>query len=223
MLQNVHFHHNMHPHTGTNHAINGTLNALEVSKSKLPHEQLTMILILQMHMLFVLPEYDHNQLAAFAAGDGNSLELCIHYRLTNNNNPSWSLVNNLMLSQPNLMENQTITSPNNLGVWITDFIPVTSTFSVYKGSLVFFRCPEVQTWIVYDEAMEFDTADLGMRHWTYQSNGKIIPFHRNIRHVQSLNDRPVYSACDGGQMSFFDPILSQPSFSRVYWLNRSLR
>lgn len=144
-----------------------------------------------MHFLFVLPKYDFNYLAAFEAGPGNTLEIAVLWRLSDVHNSAWSKFNNLMLSKQ-LSENQTITS-GATSIRLTDFIPKSSTFSLYHGSMLFYRCLEVNTWIVFDKVMDFDTADLGMRHWTYVSNGKVTPLHRNIRHIQSLNARPVYS------------------------------
>lgn len=143
-----------------------------------------------MHFLFVLPKYDDNYLAAFEAGPGNTLEIVVLWRLSDVHNSAWSQLNNLMLSKK-LSENETITSGEN-NLFLTDFIPNSSTFSLYHGSMIFYRCLEVNTWIVFDEVMNFDTADLGMRHWKYVSDGKVTPLHRNIRHIQSLNGRPVY-------------------------------
>lgn len=143
-----------------------------------------------MHFLFILPKFDPDYLHAFEAGPGNTIELVVLWRLSDNRNRAWSQINNLMLTQ-RLFENQTLTSDEAF-LRLSDFIPSSSTFSLYHGSMLFYRCPEVNTWIVFDEVMEFDTADLGMRHWTYVSGGNVTPLHRNIRHIQSLNGRPVY-------------------------------
>lgn len=144
----------------------------------------------QMHMLFLLPKYDYKFLDAFHAGPGNTLEIAVLFRLSDVHNAAWSELNKLTLSQK-LSENQTITS-GETSFRLTDLIPKGSTFSFYPGSMCFYHCLESNHWIVFDRPMDFDTPDLGMRHWTYISGGKVTPLHRNIRHVQSRNGRPVY-------------------------------
>lgn len=169
----MHVHHNLNPHTGTQHAIGGSIYAME------------------MHFLFLLPEYDDDYLAAFEAGPGNAIEIAILWRLSNVRNDAWSVLNDLTLSQK-LSENQTITSGGDTSFRISDFIPKKSPFVLYPGSMCFNNCLETNTWIVFDNPNNFDTADLGMRHWTYISGGVEIPLHRNIRHIQSRNSRPIY-------------------------------
>lgn len=57
---------------------------------------------------------------------------------------------------------------------------------------MFIGCPEDNIWIVFDRYVEFNTASIAFRNWMYISQGKEIQLKRNTRHVQSLNDRPVY-------------------------------
>lgn len=142
-----------------------------------------------MHMLFALPEYDHKYLGAFEAGPGNTLEIAILWRLSNVRNAAWSVLNDLTHSQK-LSENQTITGDTNFR--LSEFIPKKSNFVLYPGSMCFNNCLETNTWLVFDRPMDFDTADLGMRHWTYISDGVEVPMHRNIRHIQSRCGRPIY-------------------------------
>lgn len=143
-----------------------------------------------MHFVFVLQKFNNDLLAAFEAGPGNTLEIAVLWRLSDVKNKPWSRFNKLMLSKK-LAENETI-SALDMNIPLTDLMPRSSTFSLYHGSMLFYRCLEVNTWIVFDEVMDFDTSDLGMRYWTYESDGNVIPLHRNIRHIQSLNGRPVY-------------------------------
>lgn len=144
-----------------------------------------------MHLLFVLPEFDNDYLRAFESGPGNAFEMSILWRLSDTHNAAWSVLNDLTFSQK-LSENQTITSSGEAGFRLSDFIPKNTQFVLYPGSMCFNNCLETNTWIVFDKPMDFDTADLGMRHWTYISGGVEIPLHRNIRHIQSRNDRPIY-------------------------------
>lgn len=94
-----------------------------------------------------------------------------------------------MLSKK-LSESEKITS--DLSINLNDLIPKSSTYTLYHGSLPSGGCLEVITWIVHDVPVEFDVKDLGMRHWTYISDGKEVPLKRNTRRIQSLNGRPVY-------------------------------
>ncbi|KAG4071235.1 hypothetical protein HA402_008970 [Bradysia odoriphaga] len=158
---------------------------------------------MEMHLLFVLPEFDHDYLRAFESGPGNVIEISILWRLSNTHNAAWSLLNDLTLSQK-LSENQTITSSGETSFRLSDFIPRNTYFVLYPGSTCFNNCLETNTWIVFDEPMDFDTADLGMRHWTYISDGVEIPLHRNIRDVQPRNGRPVYHGNEQRVM-FKDP------------------
>lgn len=147
-----------------------------------------LISFFQMHFLFVLKPFDGNVSSAFVAL-GNTLEIVVLFKLSNVPNREWTKLNKLMQSKK-LAEGETVSSA--LSLRLSDFIPQSSTFSLYHGSLPASRCLEVVTWVVFDNAMEFDTKDLGMRQWTYISDGKEVPFLRNTRRIQSINKRPVY-------------------------------
>lgn len=147
-----------------------------------------LISFFQMHFLFVLEQFDGNVSSAFVAL-GNTLEIAVLFKLSNVPNREWTKLNNLMLSKK-LAEGEKISS--DLSLRLSDFIPESSTFSLYHGSLPAARCLEVITWMVFDKVMEFDTKDLGMRHWSYISDGKEVPLLRNTRRIQSLNKRPVF-------------------------------
>lgn len=141
-----------------------------------------------MHILCVRKPFDGNVSSAFVAL-GNTLEIVVLFELSKVRNPAWTILNNLMLSK-SLAEGEKITS--DLSLRLSDFIPKSSTFSLHHGSLPASRCLEVITWIIFDRVMKFDTEDLGMRHWTYISDGKVVPLSRNTRSIQSLNNRQVY-------------------------------
>lgn len=141
-----------------------------------------------MHFLFVLPQFDFNPAPAFE-NLGNAVEIVVLWEQSNVNNIAWSQLNDLILSKQ-LLEGEKLSGAVNIR--LSDLIPKLSTFSLYHGSLPGGKCLEGITWIVYDKTMLFDTADLGMRHFSYVSSGATVQLKRNVRRIQSLNDRPVY-------------------------------
>lgn len=141
-----------------------------------------------MHFLFVLPQFDYNSSAAFE-NLGNALEIVVLWEQSNEKNVAWSQLNDLMLSKE-LSEGEEMSG--DVDISLTDLMPELSTYSLYHGSLPGGKCLEGITWIVFDKTMLFNTADLGMRHWTYVSAGEKMKLKRNVRRIQSRNDRPVY-------------------------------
>lgn len=141
-----------------------------------------------MHFFFLRKEFDNNASAAFVA-PGNTIELVVLYKSSNVHNRAWTALNNLMLSKK-LSEGEKITS--DLSINLLDLLPRSSTYTLYHGSLPASGCLEVITWLIFDVVMEFDIQELGMRQWTYISDGKVVPLKRNTRRIQSRNGRPVY-------------------------------
>ncbi|KAG4065685.1 hypothetical protein HA402_012363 [Bradysia odoriphaga] len=170
ILQNIHVHHGRNSRTGTLHSIDGEFFAME------------------MHLLFVTREFDGNTAPAFAQL-GNVLEIVVLFRSSNVRNYAWSQINNLMLSKK-LKESEKITG--NVNIRFSDFLPRNSRYVLYHGSVPASHCAESVTWIIYENTMDFDTDDLGMRYFTYISEGEEIPVERNTRAIQSQNGRPVF-------------------------------
>ncbi len=141
-----------------------------------------------MHLLFVLRQFDGNITSGFVAL-GNTLEIVVLWRVSNVRNRAWTQLNDLMHSVK-LKEAEKVTG--NVALRFSEFLPSASSFTFYHGSLPAARCLEVITWIVFDYIMEFDTADLAMRYYTYISDGKEISVARNTRSIQSQYGRPIY-------------------------------
>ncbi|XP_037028031.1 carbonic anhydrase 13-like [Bradysia coprophila] len=170
ILQNIHVHHGKNNRTGTLHSIDGEFYAME------------------MHLLFVSRQFDGNTAPAFAQL-GNVLEIVVLFRSSNVPNYAWTQINNLMLSTK-LKESEKVTG--NVNIRFSDFLPRNSRYTLYHGSVPASHCAESVTWIIYDNPMDFNTEDLGMRYFTYISDGKEIQVERNTRATQAKNGRPVF-------------------------------